>query len=173
MGTRGAVGLKVNSKYKIAYNHFDSYPDGLGQEVVDWIKTVMDWETLKERAKKVKMVNERTHKAKPEHIEKYKGYANTTVDDGQLNNWYVLLRDIQGIDTFEEIYRGNLEHMIDAYDFLKDSLFCEYAYILNLNEHTLEIYEGYQKEPQKGNPFGEEPDKNGYYPVKPLKLPVG
>ena len=49
-----------------------------------------------------------------------------------------------------------------------NSLFCEYAYVVNLNNNTLEYYEGFQHEPQIGNRYGQEPyiTKTGekYYP---------
>lgn len=37
MGTRGLLGLIIQAKRHAAYNHFDSYPAGLGQEIVDFI----------------------------------------------------------------------------------------------------------------------------------------
>ena len=51
-------------------------------------------------------------------------------------------------------------------NFIKKSLFCEYAYIINLNDMTLEFYRGNQKVPQIGNRFGHVPDKDGYYPCR-------
>ena len=53
-------------------------------------------------------------------------------------------------------------------NFLINSLFCEYAYVVNLNNNTLEYYEGFQHEPQIGNRYGQEPyvTRTGekYYP---------
>ena len=40
--------------------------------------------------------------------------------------------------------------MIDKQDFLHDSLFCEWAYIINLTDNILEVYTGFQKEKPKG-----------------------
>lgn len=39
MATRGAFGFRKNWTTKLIYNHWDSYPEGLGREFVDWIKT--------------------------------------------------------------------------------------------------------------------------------------
>ena len=45
-------------------------------------------------------------------------------------------------------------YMIDSSDFIKDSLFCEYAYIVNLDSGMLEFWKGFQKEPDPGNRYG-------------------
>ena len=38
MSTRGAVGLIFNNEEKIGYNHFDSYPEDLGNEILTFLK---------------------------------------------------------------------------------------------------------------------------------------
>ena len=47
MATRGAFGLTHKGQTKMIYNHWDSYPDGLGREFVDWIKARSDDELKK------------------------------------------------------------------------------------------------------------------------------
>jgi hypothetical protein len=47
MATRGAFGLTHKGQTKMIYNHWDSYPDGLGREFVDWIKSRSDDELKK------------------------------------------------------------------------------------------------------------------------------
>lgn len=37
MGTRGLLGLIVQGKRHAAYNHWDSYPSGLGAKIVEFI----------------------------------------------------------------------------------------------------------------------------------------
>lgn len=65
---------------------------------------------------------------------------------------------------FEELYSYFDEPSKD-YNFIKNSLFCEYAYIINLDNMTLEFYNGFQKKPQIGNRFGSNL-KDGYYPCR-------
>lgn len=48
MSTRGAVAIKTDKGWRGVYNHFDSYPDGLGREVWVHLKTQVD--SLKEFA---------------------------------------------------------------------------------------------------------------------------
>ena len=47
MGTRRSVGFIANEKNYITYNHFDSYPSGLGSEVLEVIEIIEDWDSLK------------------------------------------------------------------------------------------------------------------------------
>lgn len=38
MGTRGTWGFVADGDEKLTYNHFDSYPDGLGVDVLDALR---------------------------------------------------------------------------------------------------------------------------------------
>lgn len=40
MSTRGLWGYRKNNEDKLLYNHYDSYPSGLGKEIVEKIKTL-------------------------------------------------------------------------------------------------------------------------------------
>ena len=55
--------------------------------------------------------------------------------------------------------------MVDNHNFIKDSMFCEYAYIINLDEECLEFYVGFQNEPSEYNRYGTEKE-DGCYPCK-------
>ena len=168
MGTRGSVMIIVDNKEKGCYNHSDSYPDGLGEEVIEALKAIDKekdgWKTFIKNSKKLKLVSE---DKKPSKLlqEKYKKFANEGVGSGSVEDWYCLLRELQGAAYITAIMSGEAEHMLDGTNFVKDSLFCEYAYIINLDKMKLEFYEGFQKNPQKGNRFGaQKRGRNGYYP---------
>ena len=47
---------------------------------------------------------------------------------------------------------------------IQNSLFCEYGYVLDLDENELHFYTGYQNTPQEGNRYGTERNDFGYYP---------
>lgn len=61
----------------------------------------------------------------------------------------------------------------DASDFVTDSLFCEYGYIINLDDENIEFYRGFVKEPGMGRyallPRYERPSDGmideTYYPI--------
>ncbi len=73
---------------------------------------------------------------------------------------------------------ANLEcgYMIDSLEFAKDSLFCEWGYLVNLDENVLEVYRGFISEGEKvnGRFAGHEyrPDyregRNNYEPISLL-----
>ena len=104
MSTRGAVGFHCGGVDKIAYNRWDSYPSGLGQSVLDYLKD----KTLNELKDEFEGIN--------------------LISEHNEYGW-------NGIGFNHEFQ--------DASDFLRDSLFCEYAYIINLDDNVLEFYEGF------------------------------
>jgi hypothetical protein len=167
MGTRGSVGFIVEDKPYLNYNHYDSYPDGLGEDVLDFITKVnkeQGWNKFKENAKNViELKGKRI--TDPEIIERYKKYADLGVSEQTYEDPYCLFRNIQG-SWMNEIYIGELQHYTFDNGFIKDSLFCEYAYVINLDTMKLEFYDGFQKNPQKDNRFGESSEEEGYYPCR-------
>lgn len=169
MGTRGAIGWKLNGKYTCVYNHFDSYPEYLGIKMLILcgdITSSDEWGFFKEKVSNITIVDMNDLPSK-KFLNKYVQYRNTTVNGDDNNNptWYSLLRGIQGVQYFVEILEDNLEHLPDDTDFMYDSLFCEYAYTFNLDTMEMEFWAGFQKKPCKTNPLGTK-KTNGYYPVK-------
>ena len=145
MGTRGAFGVIIGEEEKIAYNHFDSYPDGKGVEVLAWLRGA-NLTKVREQAAKARVVQEDS-KPTPEDVEALKAYTNLGVSEQSTDDWYCLLRDAQG-DLGATLESG---YVLDGSDFPLDSLFCEWAYILDLDRDVFEVYKGFQKKlPTKG-----------------------
>lgn len=124
MSTRGAWGIRIENQDKITYNHRDAYPGGLGQTLIAFLK---QYPNLTDKAKTLRVVK------------------REELTDEQLR----LLDRNTDNDYIKTIL--NLGLMIDCYNFLSDSLFCEWAYIINLDEKIFEVYRGFQDKPhQKG-----------------------
>ncbi len=165
MGTRGAIGFYkiVNGKcvHKVTYNHYDSYPSQLGNDVLDYInrRSIGDLNMAFDAIKMVKENSKPTSKAIAKCVNG--GYFNGSVSERSTADWYCLLRNCQG--DLEKY--ATVGYMIDSQKFLHDSLFCEWAYIINLTDNVLEVYKGFQKSQPKGRYSEVKPDKE-YYAVE-------
>lgn len=171
MGTRGSVGHIKNNVFKGGYKQFDCYLDGEGEEVVHFLRTHRDrLDELKEKVDEIKWVKREDEEPTWEEKEFYKKNANLKVGRQSLSDWYCLLREYQGIASYEALLNGEIEHFIDNSEFIKDSLFCECAYILNFDTDRIEFYIGFQKTPDPSNRFGtskfNEVLDREYYPCK-------
>jgi len=164
MGTRGAWGFHKDGETIATYNHFDSYPTGLGEEIKRFIQN--------NSIDKIDKIASELHPVQadetptPEEAENLSGYRNENVNGG-ANEWYNLLREAQGNP---QAYADdeNLRAFIDSTEFLQDSLFCEWAYIINLDDGVLEIYRGFNKLPPKDSRYYNEStfkSNSNYYPV--------
>lgn len=165
MGTRGAILFAKGKKVIGSYNHYDSYPEGLGSEVLEVLKKVSKKNLLNQLGDNVKKLKAIDTEKKPskELQERYSKFADLHVSNQTLDDWYCLLRNVQGANCIMPIATGELEHISDDTSFVKDSLFCEYAYLIDFDKKVLELYRGFQHKAQKGNRFGTKPGKKGDY----------
>jgi len=178
MGTRGITGVVAGQVEKVAYNQYDSYPEGMGWETLKKLRSVVkqgkinDYKCL---ALHARLVSDKDKPTKAE-IEKLKKYADTSVSSGDLEEWYVLLRNLQG-SLFDSLKAGYIH---DHKSFILDSLYCEWGYIVNLDEEVFEVYTGFQTKPHNKGRYAkllsetfEKTKKTlggtGYYPCALVK----
>lgn len=165
MGTRGLYGFVVDGVAKASYNHFDSYPENLGESVVRFL-VENDIDAIKEFAKKIKLVNQ--GEIVDEEFLRENGFDED--EDYSKHDYYDALRDYQG--ELDKIFQDNMTLMTDDISFIKDSLFCEWAYLINFDTEELEVYKGFQKSPPKNNRWfdpnetREVIDSNEYFPCE-------
>lgn len=170
MGTRGAWGFRKGAQDKVTYNQFDSYPEGLGDDVVELVRQSRDNAQLAAIADGIVLV---VNQEPPDQatIARYRaipGLTNLKVSECKEQDWYCLLYGGHSQPLFylsgatweqEEGEWGarvkvmhTIEpdhaciHMLDGHDFLADSLFCEWAYIINLDTGMLEVYKGFNRD---------------------------
>ena len=74
-------------------------------------------------------------------------------------DWYSLLSSSQG----NIISAALLGVMLDNSGFIESSSHCEYGYVINLDDNTVEFYEGCQKTKPKGRYRNAPKDDMGYY----------
>jgi len=144
MGTRGALVLIGNEAVRTVYNHYDSYPGGLGYDVLTWLRAVLKFDVEgEEQARKaiasLAPVPDREPTA--EDIARLAEFHDPDVSSGR--DWYALLRKTQG-DISAMLRAGYYE---PAEEFPLDSLFCEWAYVVDFDARTFDVYQGFQKTP--------------------------
>ena len=166
MGTRGAFGVRIDGTDKVSYNHFDSYPEGLGANIVNQLNDLINShgiDGIKAMARDLRMVSEDETPTDVD-VKRLSGFANLAVSKQSTSDWYCLLREAQG--QLDVLLR-DAKVMIDSRDFLLDSLFCEYAYIANLDTEVLEVYRGFQTtQPSRSRYKGRSRPDAKYYAVE-------
>lgn len=181
MGTRGLYGIRKNGIDKATYNHWDSYPEALGKDIVKFCKN-NGIEKLDKFFNLIELVDSESNPTDEQIVECMSaGYVDISVSEQSIDDWYCLLRGLQGnFKAYQKFIDNNARvYMKDDITFIEDSLFCEYAYIINLDDNVLEFYKGFQQEPQNGNRYGTESTYEGhdgtkYYPCKLIKtFPLG
>lgn len=147
MGTRGFIGFVVNDQEKIAYNHWDSYPSGLGVEILQWLHQA-DPAKIREQAANLKVVE---HGVMPTDAEivALRPWTNLSVGTQSTADWYCLLRETQG-NPEQMLACGFIE---DASEFPYDSLFAEWGYIVDFDNGKFEVYRGFQTMPHNEGRF--------------------
>lgn len=200
MSTRGTVGFRKNDEDKLVYNHYDSYPSGLGKATLDFIRACTSFDLLQnlnlnERNERgyigtlacLSKIHDRLQPVKssdkvPESwLEYYAGYIIpaklekpikawdnliqliSNVRSGVLSSWLdpesicepeqdALLNIMDAISPWPK--QMPVIHFVENNDFIKESLFCEYGYIINLDSNLLEFWIGHQDKPSYGNRYG-------------------
>lgn len=142
MSTRGFVGVYIDGTTKGTYNHCDSYPEYLGVKTVTSLANMgQNYPEINFRKKAEEWIAVNEEQPNEQMIQKYAKCLNRSVDDEK--SWDALSRRLEG-ELLEHL--ANVEHFSDDTLFLQDTLFCEWAYIWNMDDNTLEVYSK-QREP--------------------------
>lgn len=189
MGTRGFITFvapdlrePAGEVEKTTYNHFDSYPEGLGLAVLTWLRDEVCPDNPTNRTRLVRavtdlrVVREDVDEVTAVDVKRLAPWTDVgvggPVPSDKLAFWYQVLRLTQG-DPAAIIQAGVIE---DAREFPRDSLFAEWGYVVDARRDVLEVYEGFQQAPHDvgrfadRTPIFEDPDfgsrTSEYYPVK-------
>jgi hypothetical protein len=165
MSTRGLIGFRLNGQDKLTYNHFDSYPAHMLVKILTDMRELIAPDGLPElrrRVEEILMVGNEDDIPSAEELEFFRDFLDESVGDTSNGlTWYNLLRRAQG-NLLAYLSAGV---MIDSAYFIEDSLFCEWAYIINLDTNCLEVYEGFNRDRREGRYAQDaKPNEGGYLP---------
>lgn len=166
MSTRGGYGFVIDGKETIVYTGSGTEIDGLGNQIVQWLKTV-SFERIKQSLA---------------NLQEVKASESVTPEDIFLitQNVGTIPRPRYGkeIETWKELlYLGENDpkFLLDSGYFVDGSWIIsspdlEYFYMIDLDKKRLEIYHGATRDGGRSGRFGKisMPDKNannGHHPV--------
>lgn len=164
MGTRGLTAVIKDAKPVIAqYGQWDHYPSGQGAIILEFLRKETNRKKLLKQLPKL-------HFLTPEEA------AAVDAESNWPKKYPWLSRDAGG-KILEYVAKGHVSNgLVSEWEFAADSLFCEWAYVVDFDKGTFEIYRGFQKEPPpKGERFAglelkdKEYRREKYYPVKLVK----
>lgn len=177
MSTRGIIGFRIDGADKITYNHSDSYPSWMGEHLVAFVSGRFagdgGLDQLKADVRALRMVDGESAPTAAD-VERYSAVGARTLGDtnygkkygpggcqintGKFDNWYNLLYNTHG-DLAAILAVGVME---DGHNFVRDSLFCEWGWIINLDDGVLEVYRGFQKRKHRKGRYAGPAQKRAY-----------
>ena len=122
MGTRGAIGFRLDDQDKTMYNHYDSYPSELGVNILTELCGKKDWEKVKATVRSITFIDNNVPPTQLQ-IELFKKWTDLSVSEQSTSDWYCLLRNAQG--SLAPYLDDGLNVMGDNHDFLLDALLCQ------------------------------------------------
>lgn len=181
MGTRNLTVVVSDNEVKIAsYGQFDGYPESLGMKLLKFISNSANNENLKEILSKVRLWNDKDQKLQNEFLE-FIGCTNGILNENQKEKFkekypfryrerYGKLKEGQILEVLLEFRHLDDIATTNAYEFASDSLFCEWAYVIDYDKNSFEVYKGLNtlgiSEEDRFYPLYD--GENEYYPVKIL-----
>lgn len=155
MGTRGLTAVILDGERKIAqYGQWDHYPSGQGRTVLAFCRELAD------DAKRAAFVAA---------LGRCRFATDADVDIAKANEdrWQEIFptwtRDHGAkILGFVASLDGEIV-MRDEWNFGADSLFCEWAYVIDVTAGTLEVYRGFNKRPPAGRFASLKADEGSAY----------
>lgn len=181
MGTRGLTCIVKGNEYKVSnYNQWDSYPGGQGATALDFLKTKLNLELFNHKVAAVQVL---TDEARQDMLvecgaERGSEWISMDVSDKFKEKFPYLHRDC-GAEILEFVQnQPEGIALTPQLNFAADSLFCEWAYVVDLDKNTFEIYKGFNKTPLTPEDrffflseaaHVERRGSDQYYPVKLVK----
>lgn len=170
MGTRHLICVVSDGDYKVAqYGQWDGYPSGQGAAILEFLHKEDLVSKLKENLKYCSWVSDA-------EIKRLWFTMDGDDDASAFYGKYPQLSRDAGSDVLYIIADSTCSVPLkDSRDFAYDSVWCEYAYVIDFDKNTFEVYTGFNERPLNPNDrFYTENlveynlDKQ-YYPVKLLQ----
>jgi hypothetical protein len=139
MGTNGLVGVRFNDEFHLIYQFHDSYPESLGEEVVNFVQTLQNnpirMLLFTENIAKVEWVDKSANPIS-EQVEKLLDYPEILIHLEYNCDWYTSFI----FDPLECLEYVILYELSIIPDHKRNSFEVDFTYIIDLNRGVLELY---------------------------------
>jgi hypothetical protein len=161
-----------DGKTKVAqYGQWDGYPEGQGKTILKFLKKC-DLNKFREKLNEVSFLTQKEidHLWNECWAMEINKRSSSKTNELFKRKYPELCRDTAA-KVLELIYEGKATRLWNRSAFVKDSLWCEWVYVIDLDKEKLEIYTSYFKKPltRKDRFFDGRYRKNKRTPVKILK----
>lgn len=159
MGTRNLTVVVSDGEYRVAqYCQWDGYPGGQGINILNFLSSSDRIDLLRENVKKCSFITEEqydklhetyreTHQESVHIAENGRHILLKSTINDFLNDYPQFSRDT-GSDILRMIAASpDGLTLYDDHEFAADSLFCEWAYVIDLDQNTFEVYSGFNTTP--------------------------
>lgn len=152
MGTRHLIAVYLDGVHKVAqYGQWDGYPGGAGSDVLNFLRGITSDPSLEEQFKD----NVRSC-TWIEEAELKELWDSQTSNDFRIN-FPEFSRDT-GSKILSLIRENPNLRLRDQLSFAAEGLMCEWAYVIDLDNRTFDVYKGFHKsDPPAGERFSAMP----------------
>ena len=173
MGTRHLTAVQLDGEYKLAqYGQWDGYPAGQGKTVLEFLKAT-NLEAFREKLRHVRFSTDEEIQAAwvEAGADPNSTWVNMKVSDRMKQLHPETSRDT-GAGVLQIVLASpHPERLVlgNEIAFAQDSLFCEYAYVIDLDTSMFEFYIGFNKDAVTEGRFAgskESGNNKDYGPVK-------
>ena len=172
MGTRNLTIVHKNGEYKVAqYGQWDGYPSGQGIGVLGFLSSGK-LESLRKNAMKCSFITDEEYK------DLVKDYTNADAD--KFFGKYPQFSRDTGSNILNLVADADDGLKLrDDYSFAADSLFCEWAYVIDLDKNIFQIYKEFNQTPLEASErffgmvcerYANRKSSDVYHPVKLKKV---
>lgn len=173
MGTRHLTAVYMDGDYRVAqYGQWDGYPEGAGISCLHFVRDKMKETVFKHKIGKLHWLDDEKYNelmrrfgADPD------GFIQVN-DHDRLRRIFPELHRDTGSDILQMIQDGKVLSgcLRNDITFAADSLFCEWAWVIDLDKRMFEAYKGFNKVPlteaDRFYPMREHEDAGEYHGVK-------
>jgi hypothetical protein len=174
MGTRNLTAVFYKGEFKIAqYGQWDGYPAGQGATALDFLRSKGNRARLRAKLADCVYVTEEEMQAALKKLGI--GEWMTSEESDRFHAEFPFIDRDHGANILRLVAgsRSKTIRLQDSLSFAADSLFCEWAYVVDFDTNSLEVYRGFNTQGRpRGGRFSKLPlekksaSGNQYFPIR-------